>query len=91
MSGHLPGDVKKARAEQLRLLGAEKRAAFAASFVGRELEVVVEGGGKDGRLKGLTRNYLEVRFAGPAELAGRCAMVRVVASTEGILSGTVVG
>ncbi len=91
MPGQLPGDVKKARAERLRLLGAEKLAAFAARFVGRELEVVVEGGGKGGWLKGLTRNYLEVRFEGPAELVGRCATVRVVAAASGILSGTLAG
>lgn len=91
MPGHLPGDVKKARAERLRVLGEEKQAAFAAGFVGRELEVVVEGGGKDGQLKGLTRNYLEVRFTGGPELVGRCATVRTVAAERGMLSGTVVG
>jgi threonylcarbamoyladenosine tRNA methylthiotransferase MtaB len=68
MPGHLPGDVKKARAEQLRRLGAEKLAAFAARFVGRELEVAVEGGGKSGQLKGLTRNYLDGSLRG--ELVG---------------------
>jgi threonylcarbamoyladenosine tRNA methylthiotransferase MtaB len=91
MPGHLPGDVKKARAEQLRTLGEKKLAAFATRFVGRELEVVVEGGGKGGQLKGLTRNYLEVRFAGPAELVGRCATVRVVAVASGVLSGELAG
>jgi threonylcarbamoyladenosine tRNA methylthiotransferase MtaB len=85
--GHLPGNVKKARAERLRLLGAAKLAAFAVGFVGRELEVVVEGGGKSGPLKGLTRNYLEVRFAGPVELVGRCASVRIMAAVNGVLQG----
>jgi len=91
MPGHLPGDVKKTRAEQLRLLGAEKLQAFAARLVGRELEVAVEGGGRSGQLKGLTRNYLEVRFAGGSELVGRCAMVRVVAAESGFLGGVLVG
>jgi len=91
MSGHLPGDVKKARAERLRLLGEEKLAEFAARFVGRELEVVVEGGGKGGQLKGLTRNYLEVRFAGGSELVGKCVMVRIAAVENGVLSGVVIG
>lgn len=91
MPGHLPGDVKKARAERLRRLGAEKLAAFAARFVGRELEVVVEGGGKGGRLKGLTRNYLEVRFAGPSDLVGKCAAVRVAAAEGVVLGGELVG
>jgi len=91
MPGHLPGNIKKARAEQLRRLGAAKLAAFAGGFVGRELEVVVEGGGKSGLLKGLTRNYLELRFAGPVELVGRCATVRVLAAESGVLSGQLAG
>ncbi|MCM2265215.1 MAG: tRNA (N(6)-L-threonylcarbamoyladenosine(37)-C(2))-methylthiotransferase MtaB [Desulfuromonadales bacterium] len=91
MPGHLPGDVKKARAERLRLLGENKLAEFAARFVGRELEVAVEGGGKGGQLKGLTRNYLEVRFAGGPELVGRCAMVRVVAVEGSFLIGELAG
>lgn len=91
MPAHLPGDAKKARAERLRLLGEAKLAKFAARFVGRELEVVVEGGGKGGLLKGLTRNYLEVRFAGGLELVGRCARVRIVAAECGVLSGELAG
>jgi len=91
MPGQLTGDVKKARAERLRLLGAEKLAAFAARFVGREMEVVVEGGGKGGQLKGLTRNYLEMRFAGLAELVGRSVMVRAVGVAGGLLRGELVG
>jgi len=77
MPGHLPGDVKKARAERLRRLGEEKLAAFAACYVGRELEVAVEVG----------RNYLEVRFAGPAESVGKCVMVRIASAESGVLIG----
>ena len=91
MPGHLPGNVKRVRAERLRRLGEEKLAAFAARFVSRELEVVVEGGGKGGMLKGLTGNYLEVRFAGGRELVGRCAVVRVDGAQSGVLNGEVVG
>jgi len=91
MPGQLRGDVKKARAERLRHLGEEKLAAFARRFVGCELEVVVESGGKGGLLKGLTRNYLEVRFPGAAELVGHCALVRVLGVENGILGGELVG
>lgn len=90
LPGHLPGTVKAARAETLRRLGAAKLEAFAASFVGHELEVVVERGGQGGALKGLTRNYLEVRFAAPQGLIGRCAAVRVVGAEDGVLIGEVV-
>jgi hypothetical protein len=53
--------------------------------------VAIEGGGKGGRLKGLTRNYLEVCFDGPAELVGRCATVRLVGVAGGLLNGELVG
>lgn len=90
LPGQLSGTLKTARAETLRRLGAVKLAAFAASFVGRELEVVVERGGHGGGGKGLTRNYLEVRFAAPAALIGRCAVVRVVGEEDGVLRGELV-
>ncbi len=91
LPGQIPGPVKKARAERLRRLGDDKLRAFASRFVGRELEVVVERGGKGGQLKGLTRNYLEVRFAGGPELVGRCVTVRVLGGEGGVLSGEFVG
>ena len=91
MPGQFPGDVKKTRAKRLRRLGEEKLQAFAARCVGRELEVAIEGGGKGGRLKGLTRNYLEVCFDGPAKLVGRCATVRLVGVEGGLLNGELDG
>jgi threonylcarbamoyladenosine tRNA methylthiotransferase MtaB len=88
MPGHLPGDVKKARAERLRRLGEAKLTAYAARFIGRELEIVVEGGGRGGRLKGLSRNYLEVGFDGPAELVGKVVMVKVDDAIAGKIHAT---
>lgn len=85
MTGQLRGDVKKARAERLRRLGAAKLQAFAQRFVGREMEVVVESGGRGGEFRGLSRNYLSVCFSGPPVLVGSCAGVRIetVAGGEG--------
>ena len=91
MPGHLPGDIKRARAERLRLLGEQKLVAFASRFVGRELEIAVEGGGKGGMLKGLTGNYLEVHFSGGRELVGHRAVVKVGGAQSGVLSGELVG
>jgi threonylcarbamoyladenosine tRNA methylthiotransferase MtaB len=88
MPGHLPGDVKKARAERLRRLGEEKLAAFAARFIGRELEIVVEAGGRSGRLKGLSRNYLEVAFDGPAHLVGKVVSVQADVAVAGKIHAT---
>ena len=88
MPGQLPGDVKKQRAERLRRLGEEKLAAFAARFVDREIEVVVEGGGEGGQLKGMTRAYLEAEFAGPVKLVGKAVTVRAIATAGGKIHAT---
>lgn len=86
MAEQVPGDVAKARAAQLRDLGESKLAAFAQRFVGQELEVVVEGGqGRERR--GLSRNYLAVRFAGGAELIGQAVTVRIVGIEAEVLRG----
>ena len=77
-SDQVPGDVSKARAERLRHLAAEKHRSFAEGFIGEELEIVVESGEKEGLLKGVSRNYLDIRFSGDAALSGQCVMVKSV-------------
>ena len=77
-SDQVPGDVSKARAERLRHLAAEKHRSFAEGFIGEELEIVVESGEKEGLLKGVSRNYLDIRFSGDAALSGKCVRVRSV-------------
>ena len=77
MAGQVVPEVIKERAAQLRTLGIVKLDAFTRSFIGRELEVVVEGGGKGGVLRGISRNYLSVRFGGDAALIGQAVAVRI--------------
>lgn len=77
MSGQIAAEVIKARAGALRALGEVKQQAFARRFVGQILEVVVEGQGKDGMSRGLSRNYLPVRFAAVEATEGRCSLVRI--------------
>jgi len=77
MPGQVRGDVAKARAARLRALGEEKNRSFAARFVGRTLEVVVEKGEEGGLWSGLTPNYLTVRFPGGEDHVGRRADVLV--------------
>ena len=62
MSGQLPGDLIKQRAATLRQLGTDKNRAFRQQFVGRQMDIVIEAGGRDGNGKGLTRNYLPVQL-----------------------------
>lgn len=79
MAEQVAPEVIKERAAQLRTLGVAKLDAFIRRFIGRELEVVVEGGGKGGVLRGISRNYLPIRFSGDAALIGQAVAVRIVA------------
>ncbi len=86
--GQVPGDVSKARAARLRHLAAEKHRSFAEGFIDEELEVVVESGVKEGLLKGVSRNYLDIRFSGEAALSGQCVMVKPVCWKDESLHAT---
>jgi len=87
MSGQLPGDVIKQRAAQLREMGERKLAAFSQRFIGRELELVIEGGGENGLCKGLSENYLEVFLPSTGLSQGDCLSVKIVAEEDGSLIG----
>jgi len=87
-SDQVPAAVKKDRAKKLRELGARKKKAFARSFVGRRLEVLIESAGKDGLLTGYSRNYLPVGVAGPAAI-NREIHVEISGFENGALFGTV--
>jgi threonylcarbamoyladenosine tRNA methylthiotransferase MtaB len=90
MPDQVPGDVNRKRSERLRFLAVEKHRQFAESFISRELEVVVEAGTKSGLLKGMTRNYLDVRFPGKLSSAGHCELVRPVFWQDDYLHGELV-
>lgn len=63
MDGHLPDEVKEERATIIKQISVEKFEAFAQSNIGHEAEVLIEKRlGKDGRYKGVTRNYLTVHL-----------------------------
>jgi threonylcarbamoyladenosine tRNA methylthiotransferase MtaB len=78
MAEQVAPEVIKERAAQLRALGNSKLEAFTRRFIGRELEVVVEGGGKGGMLRGITGNYLAIRFPGDPSLVGQAVTVRLL-------------
>ena len=87
MPDQVAATVIKERAARLREIGAARAAAFAERFIGREMTVVVEGGGKGEERRGLSGNYLNVRFSGPASLVGGRARVRVTAVVGAELQG----
>jgi len=77
MDGSVPRPVRLVRARNLTALGHTQRAAFAQSFLGREVEVCVEHGGEHG----WTDAYLPCKWKGPAE---RRSLVRTrVIAVEG--------
>lgn len=88
MAGQVPAEVVKSRAAALRTLGESKQQAFAAQCLGQVVEVVVEGAGRGGRHRGLTRNYLTVSFSGETVTGRSCCQVRItgwgLAGLEGV-------
>jgi len=79
MSDQVPGNISKERAEKLRSLAKVKNRRFAEGFINQNLEVIVEAGTKKGLMKGLSRNYLDLRFPGEESLVGQCVKVKPVA------------
>ena len=81
LSGHVPARVITARSRSLRALARDKGLAFRRSLVGTVQDVLVldrHDRGADERV-GLTGNYIEVTFNGPATLRRQLARVRVTA------------
>jgi len=64
MPGRVPAREIKERAEALRTLSALKKKSYFERFLGKELDVLIQEQGKDGALKGLSRNYIPVSIAG---------------------------
>ncbi len=77
MDGAIPRTVRLQRARELTELGKKQRAAFAQTFLGREVEVCVERG----REHGWTSSYLPCKWKGPAER--RSLILKRVIAVEG--------
>ncbi len=87
MAGQVGGEVVKARAAELRALGEAKQRAFAERFIGQVLELVVESRGKGDLWRGLSRNYLPVRFAGEGMVERSLCRVRITGWEQECLVG----
>ena len=63
MDDHLPDKIKEKRASVIKRISAEKYQRFLESNIGEEAEVLIEKRlDRNGKYKGLTRNYLTVRL-----------------------------
>jgi len=77
MDGHVPDATKSTRSRRLRELLSDKRRAFSGAFVGCDLPAVVLHTRDQGKLVGVTDNYLRLRFDGDDGLCGRWVRLRV--------------
>ena len=90
MTPQVHSRVIKERAEKLRGLSEKKKHDYAAGFVGRELQVLVQR--DEGGRKGLSRNYLPVLIEGGSEaLVNREVTVLITGAKRGELVGRVAG
>lgn len=79
MPDQIPSDTIKQRAALLRKVAEQKKRAFLERFIRREVNVLVQGyNPKTMMCKGLSRNYIEVRFPGSARLINHEQSVRIV-------------
>jgi tRNA-2-methylthio-N6-dimethylallyladenosine synthase len=88
MDGQVPHQVKRERMERLVELVQRRATERARRFVGRELEVLVEGPSRTDptRLRGRTRHNKTVNFDGVAA-AGELVAVQIEGATSTTLSG----
>ncbi|MGH7864797.1 MAG: tRNA (N(6)-L-threonylcarbamoyladenosine(37)-C(2))-methylthiotransferase MtaB [Candidatus Binataceae bacterium] len=83
-----PGEVHR-RAARMRELDGRLRQRFMSRFVGTRLSVLLEERGKDGRLRGLSRNYLRVLTEGSDAMRNRVVEVEVQLVQGAALSGKI--
>ena len=78
MPGQVPAYVITKRAEKLRAAATAKKNEFLQRQIGRQLKILVQGYDvKTGMCRGLSRNYVNVAFAGHADLINTECSVQV--------------
>lgn len=88
LPGRVPAAEIEERSRQLIELGRELAGRFAAGFIGRPVEVLVEEeAAEPGWVKGYTDHYLPVVFPGPPDLRGRIVEVRGRSAAGEVLLG----
>ena len=85
--GAVPKDVRSARAHQLADLVRTKREQFARRFLGREVEIVVEG---ERETEGWTGEYLRCRTVSPAPRKARARIAVAKVHGDATLEGRLV-
>lgn len=83
MKNQVPVEVRKKRARLLRELSEKKRAAYAALFHGKVLDVIVEDISDSNYLRGLSHNYLKVWLHAEGLEPGQRVKARMVGNFGG--------
>lgn len=91
LPGQIPEKVKKERALLLRDLASRKRSEFAAGFVGRKADLLVETNDAHGFARGWTSEYLDATVHAIEAVPGDLITFTVSRSTNGALSGSAAG
>jgi threonylcarbamoyladenosine tRNA methylthiotransferase MtaB len=87
MEGQVPDEEKQSRAEELAAVCRETQQNYIARYLGKRLNVLVEGKERDGGLlSGYTENYIKTIFTGGSHLIGTVAPVQLLEpTTDGAL------
>jgi tRNA-2-methylthio-N6-dimethylallyladenosine synthase len=89
-SGQLSGDVKSGRLASLQALLNEQQAAFNASMIGRDLNVLWEAPGrKAGQVAGRSPYLQAVHTQGGKELLGRITPAEIVGASQNSLQAVI--
>ncbi|MCB1106487.1 MAG: tRNA (N6-isopentenyl adenosine(37)-C2)-methylthiotransferase MiaB [Chlamydiia bacterium] len=86
----IPEEVKEERLQRLIALHESITAEERQTFLGKEMEVLVERKNRDGQLKGRTRCWKKVIFPGDETLIGTLQNVQLHSYNHQTLIGTVV-
>ena len=90
MEGQIQSGVIKERAKALRKLSEDKKKIYYRSFIGKEVEVLLQSKEEDGMLKGLSRNYMPVFIHGDDAMLKTGQMVRITEVVREKVIGEVV-
>ncbi len=91
LDGRVDSREIRRRSEVMRQLGERKRIGFAERFAGSRLKVLLEERAKDGRMTGLSRNYIRVVAAAPDELRNHEVEFQASHVEGATLAGGVIG
>jgi threonylcarbamoyladenosine tRNA methylthiotransferase MtaB len=81
-------DEKVLRSQQVMAVAARTAEAHVRRFLGRTMRVLAETKSpKNGLMRGLTDNYIEVVFAAPSGIERRCVWVRLDEVRNGVAYG----